>query len=157
MKNDLEVIVNNHKFFHELVGLVTKTDIIDSYFSGLPIETKVSQIMNHELIYINENEDLDQAATLFNDNKIHHLIVTDESEHVIGLLSTFDILKSFVPESKKIYLKLDNLFSVLEQIFKRGNNFSEFKKDQNYFNENYFLKCEPVLHKKYLKDGFENL
>ena len=40
MENNLEIIAEKNKYYHELIGIVTKSDIIEAYFEGLTIETK---------------------------------------------------------------------------------------------------------------------
>lgn len=55
----------------------------------------VSDFMSSAVVTVGGGELLQDAAAMMLHNQIHHLIVVDDQEHVIGILSTMDILEAF--------------------------------------------------------------
>ena len=56
----------------------------------LSIET----IMTTDLVTISPADNLALARELMHDNKIHHLLVVDDSEKLVGLVTLTDLLAS---------------------------------------------------------------
>jgi CBS domain-containing protein len=82
------------------VGVVTTTTLID----GPAAETLLGKVMNREVYSIPEYSGLHLAARMMRNHGIHHLLVTHEKK-VVGILSTFDLLKliedrRFTPKTK---------------------------------------------------------
>ena len=72
----------------ELVGIISQSDI-------LTIDNPFSQIHNHmtkNVITVPDYANINLAASLMKKNKIHHLVVT-ENKKIIGIISSFDLLK----------------------------------------------------------------
>jgi CBS domain-containing protein len=55
----------------------------------------VADFMSSAVVTVGAGELLRDAAAMMLHNQIHHLIVVDDQEHVIGILSTMDILDAF--------------------------------------------------------------
>jgi len=72
----------------EPVGIVTAKDLIEE----MSEETPLSRIMTKELHTIPLYADVYIAARMMRNKKIHHLLVTDEQK-LVGILSSFDLLK----------------------------------------------------------------
>jgi len=72
----------------ELIGVLTTTDLV----SRPSPETLVGQIMSRDLHTIPRYSGLAAAARTMRKHKIHHLVVTHEKK-VVGVLSSFDLLK----------------------------------------------------------------
>lgn len=70
------------------LGIVTTTDLLDTRKKTAPI----SGIMTTEIKVIPAYNDPAAAARVMRRNKIHHVVVTHEKK-VVGILSTFDLLK----------------------------------------------------------------
>lgn len=78
------------------VGFVTDRDIVVSCVAeGRPADDPVSIAMSRDIIFVHENEDLDIASKLMRDNQVSRLLVVDEGERPVGMISLHDLsLKS---------------------------------------------------------------
>jgi CBS domain-containing protein len=74
---------------NDVVGIVTSTDLIDEW----PDNEVVTTIMTPTPTLIDVNATLGEAADVMLSDRTHHLMVTDETE-VIGIVSTFDLLRA---------------------------------------------------------------
>ena len=70
------------------VGVVSNTDLAHDLKAGSPI----SSIMTEKVYVVPKYEDVSIAARVMRNHKIHHVVVTHEKK-VVGILSTFDLLK----------------------------------------------------------------
>ena len=83
------------------VGIVTKTDFVNAYVKGLPLETtQLRSIMNTKIITVRDNLQRDQAARVFVQNKNHHAVVVSESGAFKGIISTLDIVRETVRDDQ---------------------------------------------------------
>lgn len=73
---------------NETVGIVSASDLVAAEKDGAPI----SNIMISDVYTIPDYENVQVAARIMRNHKIHHLIVTREQK-VIGIISSFDLLK----------------------------------------------------------------
>jgi len=71
-----------------LVGIVSSADLVPE----LKGDTRVSQIMTQKVYTIPQYDDVHIAARLMRNHRIHHVVVTHEQK-VVGMLSSFDLLK----------------------------------------------------------------
>jgi len=78
------VVVDENK----AVGILTERDIIRNISN---IKEKISKIMSGQVVSIEENEDIDDAAELMAKNKIKHLPVT-KGEEIVGIITTTDLI-----------------------------------------------------------------
>ena len=72
----------------EPLGVVSASDLVAAEKDGTPI----SNIMTEKVYTIPEYEDVQLAARMMRNHNIHHLVVTQEKA-VIGVISSFDLLK----------------------------------------------------------------
>lgn len=70
------------------LGIVTTTDLVKERKKTAP----VSGFMTTEIKVVPAYNDPSKAARIMRRNKIHHVVVTHEKK-VVGILSTFDLLK----------------------------------------------------------------
>jgi len=70
------------------VGMVSITDLLDDPNDG----ARVASIMSEKVFSIPQYEKPEVAARIMRNHGFHHLVVTHEKK-VIGILSTFDLLK----------------------------------------------------------------
>lgn len=75
------------------VGIITKTDVVQAYQSGIPTNDPCKSIMcKGPLHTCTTRMGRDKAARIMEAERTHHLIVVDEKDSsFVGLLSTFDI------------------------------------------------------------------
>ena len=55
-------------------------------------QMKVSDVMTKEVLSVNPNTYLKDIAATLKQNSIHHIPVVDENKHVVGIISSSDIL-----------------------------------------------------------------
>ncbi len=70
------------------VGIVSSLDLLEEVSKDAP----VSKVMTKTVYTIPQYSDIHIAARMMRNHKVHHLIVTHEKE-VVGLISSFDLLK----------------------------------------------------------------
>jgi predicted transcriptional regulator len=94
------------------LGFISKTDIIE-YISVFGFEKKTTQakdIMNTEILYCQEDEDIQTTSETLIQFKVHHILVKNSEGLVVGLLSSMDLTSAFVQDSKK---------SLFEKLFQK--------------------------------------
>ena len=70
------------------LGIVTSTDLAADLAEDKPI----SQLMSPAVVTIPQYADVSEAARTMRNHHIHHVVVTHEKQ-VVGLISSFDLLK----------------------------------------------------------------
>jgi CBS domain-containing protein len=90
----------------EMVGIVTETDVVRRVIAArLPASsTSVGAVMNYPLIQIDINRTVRDASRLMAEQRIRHLVVTDENK-VVGLLSVRDLVKMVSVRDKPRFLR----------------------------------------------------
>ncbi|MFP4020880.1 MAG: CBS domain-containing protein, partial [Halanaerobium sp.] len=101
----------------KVIGMLTDGDII----SEKNLEASVSEFMSDNLITINENSTVQQAAKKLSDNHIGGLPVFNDKNDLVGIVTSEDIVygylkdeeeelemekKTITPESSAIYLSM---------------------------------------------------
>jgi predicted transcriptional regulator len=75
------------------VGFVTDRDIVISCLAnGQNPDTPVSQAMSRQIIFVREDQDIQEAIKLMENNQISRLLVVDKGETPVGMLTLQDIL-----------------------------------------------------------------
>ena len=72
----------------EALGIVTATDLVANLKGGTPI----SRIMTDRVYAVPAYNDVHIAARVMRNHHIHHVVVTHEKK-VVGIVSSFDLLK----------------------------------------------------------------
>ena len=90
----------------EMVGIVTETDVVRKGIAArLPASsTTVGAMMNYPLIQIDINRTIRDASRLMAEERIRHLVVTEENK-VVGLLSVRDLVKMVSVRDKPRFLR----------------------------------------------------
>ena len=70
------------------VGIISSTDLVTEQKNG----TRVSQVMTEKVYTVPRYDDVHVAARVMRNHHIHHVVVTHE-QRVVGILSSFDLLK----------------------------------------------------------------
>jgi CBS domain-containing protein len=74
------------------VGILTNTDFVRVVAEGDPGDnTAVADHMSREVVTVDAQDDIQTAADRLITYNIHHLPVVDDTEGVIGVLSTTDL------------------------------------------------------------------
>ncbi|MDR3628848.1 MAG: CBS domain-containing protein [Desulfocapsaceae bacterium] len=75
-----------------ITGLISKTDIIGAYYAGLPFETPVMDIMTRLPLFCSEDESLEQALNIMQENTASRLYVQDGAGQIKGVIAAPDIV-----------------------------------------------------------------
>lgn len=73
---------------HEAIGIVTSMDLMDR----IKDDVQVGQVMTRNVYTVPKYTGVHVAARMMRNHGIHHLVVTHEKK-VVGLLSSFDLLR----------------------------------------------------------------
>jgi predicted transcriptional regulator len=74
-------------------GIVTLKDIIQLIASGEDIRSlKAWEICSHTVIFVDPDITAIQACQVMRENSIHHLIIGNDAEEPVGIISTMDIV-----------------------------------------------------------------
>lgn len=90
------------------VGFVTDRDIVVSCVAhGHPADDPISHAMTREILSVHENDDLDIASQLMRDKQVSRLLVLDDGEQPVGMLTLQDISKYTNDEGLKARIMTD--------------------------------------------------
>ena len=90
------------------VGFVTDRDIVVTCVAhGHPPDDPISHAMTREILFIHENDDLNIASQLMRENQVSRLLVLDDGERPVGLLTLQDISKYSNDEGLKARIMTD--------------------------------------------------
>lgn len=77
---------------NQLLGIITSTDFVRLVAEGNPeAVTTVGDHMSREVATVSAQDDVQTAADRLLTYNVHHLPVVDDTEGVIGMLSTTDL------------------------------------------------------------------
>jgi len=76
------------------VGFVTDRDIVVSCVAhGHPVDDPISHAMSRDIVFVHENDDINVATQLMKENQVSRLLVVNEGEQPVGMLTLQDISK----------------------------------------------------------------
>jgi CBS domain-containing protein len=85
------------------VGFVTDRDIVVSCLAeGASTDHPVSQAMTRDIITVREKDDLTLASKLMRENQISRLLVIDEGNRPVGMITLHDIIINTQDDNLKI-------------------------------------------------------
>lgn len=92
------------------VGFVTDRDIVVSCVAhGHQSDDPITHAMTREIVFVHETDDLTVATKLMRDNQVSRLLVVNQGEQPVGMLTIQDISK---------YSQNTNLSNVISDIKK---------------------------------------
>lgn len=77
----------------KVVGVVTEKDILNIIFSGNVEHTKVGDIMSRNIIKFLPETDIDKVALAISEHNVRRVIIVDNNDKVVGIVSRRDIIK----------------------------------------------------------------
>ena len=103
--------------YHQCVGMLSRTDLTEIFLKeddalahaldtdrlsmewlNRSLDTSdsrtVGELMNDQVVAIGGDQSLHAACQKMVDSQIHHLPVVDNENHLVGIISTFDIVKA---------------------------------------------------------------
>ena len=82
----------------KLVGVVTEKDLVNIIFSGNVRNTKVGDIMSRNIIKFTPDTDIDKIALAISEKNVRRVIIVDDKDKVVGIVSRRDIIKMLIEE-----------------------------------------------------------
>ena len=81
------------------LGIITERDIVKASLSPEKIlQMSVTELMSSPVYTINSNADYRDAYMQMSDHKIRHVVVTDDNDKLVGILSESNFLNHLTPE-----------------------------------------------------------
>ena len=77
----------------ELVGIFTKTDLVEYYLNNISNQNKVVDFMTHDYVYTHTAAPLFKVVKKMLENKVSRLIVKDQNENPVGIISFRDLFR----------------------------------------------------------------
>jgi CBS domain-containing protein len=75
----------------ELVGVITDRDIaIRAVAEGKDPSTPVREVMSEGVVWVNEDDSVEDAARIMSEHQVRRLPVVDEERHLVGIVSLGD-------------------------------------------------------------------
>ena len=75
-----------------LIGMITDRDIaVRAVAKGLGPDTKIREVMSHEVMYCFDDEDLEDAAHNMGDIKVRRLPVLNRDKRLVGIIAISDL------------------------------------------------------------------
>jgi len=95
-----------------LVGVITDRDItIKGVAEGRdPLRTQVQEIMNPEVLYAYDDQEIAVAARIMEEKHVARVIVVNRSKRLVGIVSTSDLAKRIV-ENEQLTQLIDAVVS----------------------------------------------
>lgn len=83
-----------------LVGVVTDRDLaIQVVADGKGVDTKVEEVASKDLVTIDPQQGLEEAARLMGQHQLRRLPVVEEDGRLVGILAQADVARTARPES----------------------------------------------------------
>jgi CBS domain-containing protein len=88
-----------------LVGMVTDRDIaVRAVARGLPLETRVSEVMSPEVKYCFDDDDLGKIVSNMGNIQVRRLPVVDRNKRLVGIIALADIATKTSSEDAAVAL-----------------------------------------------------
>lgn len=105
----------------ELQGIITERDVLKAVATGTPMDTPVSAVMTKDLITVEPNVKLREAAAIMTEKWIRHLPVLDGGK-LVGIVSQRDlagVLAGALNEPEELHRLIERSSLVREKRLKR--------------------------------------
>jgi len=76
----------------QLVGVISERDIIRVIASGRTLSTPVMEVCTKNVVTVRANSDVAEAAKAMNRHRIRHVVVVDDSDKPVGVVSMRDLV-----------------------------------------------------------------
>ena len=86
------LVICDPKDHKRLRGVVSERDIIRSVANGKDATTNVEAISTHEVVTVKWNSDVAETAKAMNKHRIRHVVVIDDADKPIGVVSMRDLV-----------------------------------------------------------------
>ena len=93
MMKDLNVGVIPIREDDKIAGIITDRDIVTRLLAEEkdPGSTPLREIMSEELVFCSQDDSIEDAAKIMEDKKLRRLIVRDQQDNLVGIVSLGDL------------------------------------------------------------------
>lgn len=84
---------------NSVVGIVTRADIV-KYVSEQAIDTKVSEIVNKDIVSVHRHHTINHVVDEMKRNKVSKVIVVNDAEEGVGIISTTNLALSSITDNE---------------------------------------------------------
>jgi len=77
---------------HKLAGVISERDITRALASEISLDAKVGDIGTRNVVTVKVKADVAEAAKAMNRNRIRHVVVVDDHEELVGVVSMRDLV-----------------------------------------------------------------
>ena len=91
-KNIGLLVVCDPKDKTKIVGVISERDIMKSMASGEKLTTQVDKISTKNVITVKASSEVAEAAKAMNKHRIRHVVVVDDQDKVVGVISMRDLV-----------------------------------------------------------------
>jgi CBS domain-containing protein len=92
VENNMGLLVVCDPNSHELRGVVSERDIIRSIAAGKEATISVKTVSTANVVTVKWNSDVAEAAKAMNKHRIRHVVVVDDANKPIGVVSMRDLV-----------------------------------------------------------------
>ena len=86
------LVVCDEREGSKLVGVVSERDIIRVIAAARPLNVPLSQVSTKHTVTVHASSEVAEAAKAMNRNRIRHVVVVDEQEKPVGVVSMRDLV-----------------------------------------------------------------
>lgn len=101
-KNEIGAIIVFHPE-DKTLGIITKSDIIEHISISTDMNVTAKDLMKTEIIYCQENDEIDKVSEVMYNGHLHHMVVKNEMDVVTGIISSLDVAGTYSLESQKSF------------------------------------------------------
>ena len=119
-KNVGFVVIEENK---EAIGVITDRDIVLSLSKEISYHTSISKIMKKYVISINEKIDISEASDIMGYMQVRRLVVVNDSNKIVGVLSLSDLAKCTLTEEIALETLIEISYDYPTKNFENDNLF----------------------------------
>jgi CBS domain-containing protein len=93
INNNIGLLVITHKQDDsKLLGVISERDIIRVIASGRALNVAVDEVCTRSVVTVRADSDVAEAAKAMNKNRIRHVVVVDDKDKPLGVVSMRDLV-----------------------------------------------------------------
>ena len=98
------------------VGIITERDVVERLYEGIRIEEKVKEYANKSLVVTMGDRTVGYALNLTLENNIRRVVVVDDSDNFIGVVTQQDLLKYLEEDFYRLTIKVKHILKKIEKL-----------------------------------------
>ncbi len=86
------LVISDPKDKTKPAGVISERDIIRAIGSGRKLDTSIDEVCTKQVITVRASSEVAEAAKAMNKHHIRHVVVVDEQEKLVGVVSMRDLV-----------------------------------------------------------------